>query len=88
MSTRVNDLWFDDGSLVVKAQGKIFRISKCLLAARSIVFKQIFSMPPLPDNEMELIEGVPVVTLPDPADDVEVFLRAIMDSRYVGIVSI
>jgi hypothetical protein len=85
MSTRVDDLWFEDGSLVIKAEEKLFRISKCLLAARSTVFKDMLSLPPIPDGEMELIDGTPVVILPDSAKDVEVFLRAIMDSRYVAL---
>ncbi|KAJ6452227.1 hypothetical protein C8R45DRAFT_1223559 [Mycena sanguinolenta] len=34
------------------------------------------------DSETEKIEGFPVVRLHDPAADVEVFLRAIFDSRY------
>ena len=83
MSTRVDDLWFEDGSLIIKAEEKLFRVSKCLLAARSIVFKDMLSFPPVPDGEMELIDGIPVVTLSDSAKDVEVFLRAILDSRYV-----
>ncbi|KAJ7200895.1 hypothetical protein GGX14DRAFT_571906 [Mycena pura] len=82
MSTRVDDLWFEDGSLVIKAEEKLFRISKCLLAARSTIFKDMLSFPPVPDGEMELIDGIPVVTLSDSAKDVEVFLRAIFDSSF------
>ncbi|KAJ7197667.1 hypothetical protein GGX14DRAFT_574140 [Mycena pura] len=82
MSTRVDDLWFEDGSLLIKAEEKLFRVSKCLLAVRSMVFKDMLSLPPMPDGEMELIDGIPVVTLPDSAKDVEVFLRAIIDSSF------
>lgn len=61
MSTRIDDLWFEDGSLVIKAEEKLFRISKCLLAARSTVFTDMLSLPAVPDGEMELIDGIPVV---------------------------
>jgi hypothetical protein len=88
MYTRVHGLWFEDGGLIIKAESTIFRISKCLLAARSTFFSDMIILPPLPESDMELIDGIPVVTLPDPAKDVEVFLRAIVDSRYIGIVSI
>jgi hypothetical protein len=88
MSTRVDDLWFEDGSLILKAEEKLFRIPKYLLAARSTFFKDMLSFPPLPDGEVELMDGIPFVILPDSAKDVEVFLRAIMDSKYVGIASI
>ncbi|KAJ7195193.1 hypothetical protein GGX14DRAFT_404110 [Mycena pura] len=82
MYTRVHGLWFEDGGLIIKAESTIFRISKCLLAARSTFFSDMIILPPLPESDMELIDGIPVVTLPDPAKDVEVFLRAIIDSSY------
>ncbi|KAF8193257.1 hypothetical protein K438DRAFT_2017820 [Mycena galopus ATCC 62051] len=66
--TRVDDLWFFDGSLVIKTEKKIFRVSKAHLAARS--------------TGDELIDGIPVVVLHDAAEEVEVFLRAVFDSSY------
>jgi hypothetical protein len=88
MYTRVDDLWFSDGSIIIKAESTIFRISKCLLAARSTVFNDMITLPPPAESEMELIDGIYVVTLPDSAEDVEVFIRAIVDSRCVGIMPI
>ena len=86
MYTRVNGLWFSDGSVVIKADSKIFRVYSCLLADQCTVFNDMFTLPSLAESDMELIDGISVVTLPDSAEDVEVFLRAIIyEQRYVGI---
>ncbi|KAJ6630402.1 hypothetical protein B0H10DRAFT_1939161 [Mycena sp. CBHHK59/15] len=77
---RVEDLWFDDGSLVIQAEQSLFRVYRAVLALRSPVFKDMLSFPQPPDAE--LIEGCPVVHLPDTAADVTVFLKAIFDSGF------
>ncbi|KAJ7608058.1 hypothetical protein DFH06DRAFT_1486343 [Mycena polygramma] len=78
---RVEDLWFPDGSLVIQAQASLFRVYYAVLAARSDVFKDMLALPQPADGE-ETIEGCPVVRLPDAAEDVACFLRAIFDSSY------
>ncbi|KAJ6630388.1 hypothetical protein B0H10DRAFT_1774531 [Mycena sp. CBHHK59/15] len=77
---RIEELWFDDGGLVIRAQSSLFRVSRAILAARSCVFKDMLSFPQPPESE--LIEGCPVVQLHDSADDMTVFLRAIFDSEF------
>ncbi|KAJ7652646.1 hypothetical protein B0H17DRAFT_957806, partial [Mycena rosella] len=79
---RVEDLWFSNDTLVLKTQQKIFRVSKSVLAARSTVFSDMAAFPQPVDGDTELIDGSPVVTLHDSADDMEAFLRAIFDSSY------
>ncbi|KAJ7671264.1 hypothetical protein DFH06DRAFT_1468045 [Mycena polygramma] len=81
MPVRVEELWFPDGSLVIQAQASLFRIYYAVLAARSDVFKDMLALPQPADGE-ETIEGCPVVRLPDAAEDVTCFLRAIFDSSY------
>jgi hypothetical protein len=76
--TRVEELWFSDGGLVVQAEQSLFRVSGGILAARSPVFKDMLSFTQPPDAET--IEGCPVVRLPDRAADITVFFRAIFDS--------
>jgi len=79
---RVGHLWFFDGSLVIRAEKKIFRVYKAQLAARSTVFMAMIESGTPENQGDELIDGIPVVALHDSADDVEVFLRAIFDSSY------
>ncbi|KAJ7765621.1 hypothetical protein B0H16DRAFT_1687266 [Mycena metata] len=78
--TRVEELWFFDGGLVVQAEQSLYRISGGVLAARSPVFKDMLSFTQPPD--VETIEGCPVVRLPDRAADVTCFFRAIFDSSF------
>ncbi|KAJ7502119.1 hypothetical protein B0H11DRAFT_674790 [Mycena galericulata] len=80
--TRVEDLWFAPDAVVLRADKKIFRVTKSILAARSSVFRDMFAFPQPGNDETEMIEGSPVVSLPDSAMDVEVFLRVIFDSNY------
>ncbi|KAJ6630419.1 hypothetical protein B0H10DRAFT_1774514 [Mycena sp. CBHHK59/15] len=77
---RFKDLWFDDGNLVLRAEGNMYRVYRGILAARSPVFKDMFALPQPADAEV--IEGCPVVRLPDPALEVTVFLRAIFDPVF------
>ncbi|KAF8209440.1 hypothetical protein K438DRAFT_1811046 [Mycena galopus ATCC 62051] len=77
---RVEELWFSDGGIVVRAEKSLFRVSRAVLAARSPVFRDMLSFTQPPDAEK--IEGCPVVELPDSAEDVACFFRAIFDSSF------
>ncbi|KAJ7446312.1 hypothetical protein FB451DRAFT_1148499 [Mycena latifolia] len=80
--TPVDDLWFSNDTLILRAEGKGFRVSKSILAARSPVFQSMLEFPqPVSDGDQMLDES-PVVRLHDSAEDVEPFLRAIFDSSY------
>ncbi|KAJ7113335.1 hypothetical protein C8R43DRAFT_1039923 [Mycena crocata] len=72
---RVQDLWFDDGNLVIQAENKHFRVFRGILAARSPVFQDMLSFPQ--PSDAELVEGCPLVRFPDCAWKVTVFLKAI-----------
>lgn len=84
---RVDDLWFSNDTLVIKAQKKVFRVTKSILAARSSVFRDMVAFPQPTSDQTNVVDGSPVVTLHDAAADVEVFLRAIFDSRCVSDLS-
>ncbi|KAJ7048632.1 hypothetical protein C8F01DRAFT_1276341 [Mycena amicta] len=45
-TSKVEDLWFPDGSLVICAGQKLFKVSKFVLAARSSVFRDMVALPP------------------------------------------
>ncbi|KAJ7611822.1 hypothetical protein FB45DRAFT_941104, partial [Roridomyces roridus] len=69
------ELWFDDGSIVIQAENTQFRVHRSILAARSLIFRDMFSFPqPL---DAELVEGCPLARLHDSAAELSVFLRAI-----------
>ncbi|KAJ6556392.1 hypothetical protein B0H19DRAFT_1152487 [Mycena capillaripes] len=85
MLKKVDGLWLsDDGVVVLCAEECIFRVPKSILAARSPIFRAMLEFPQPADTAIEadeMIDGSPVVHIPDSATDVECFLRAIFDSR-------
>ncbi|KAJ7910539.1 hypothetical protein B0H13DRAFT_1714278 [Mycena leptocephala] len=80
---RVDDLWFaQDSPIVIRAENRLFQVSKGILVARSTVFRDMIAFPQPAGDGVEQMDGCPVVRLHDSAQDVEVFLRAIFDSSY------
>ncbi|KAF7353916.1 BTB domain-containing protein [Mycena venus] len=77
---RVQNLWFDDGNIVIQAGNALYRVYRGALASRSSVFQDMISFPQPP--EAELVEGCPFVELPDPEVDVTPFLRAIFEPEF------
>ncbi|KAK6969106.1 hypothetical protein R3P38DRAFT_3147510 [Favolaschia claudopus] len=73
---RAEGLWFEDCGLIIRAENTLFRISRDFLAVQSPVFKDMLSLPPPKSTEM--IDGCPFVVLPDRAEDVTVFLKALI----------
>ncbi|KAI0784158.1 hypothetical protein C8Q75DRAFT_397623 [Abortiporus biennis] len=78
---RCPELWFDDGTIVIRAEDTLFRVYAGQLSRCSAVFKDTFSLPqpPLGDDANEVYEGTPLVVLNDSAADMEAFLLAIFD---------
>ncbi|KAJ7147847.1 hypothetical protein C8R43DRAFT_1108194 [Mycena crocata] len=81
-ATPVEELWFPRDTIVIRAEDKLFQVSRAILAARSTVFSDMLAFPQPTGGDNEVIDGNPVVQLHDSAADVTVFLRAIFDSSY------
>ncbi|KAJ7435940.1 hypothetical protein FB451DRAFT_1571260 [Mycena latifolia] len=77
---RGQELWFEDGNLVLQAGNSQFRVYRGILAARSPVFQDMLSFPQPPDSE--LVDGCPLVCLPDAENEVAEFLSAIFIPEY------
>ncbi|KAJ7149696.1 hypothetical protein C8R46DRAFT_915824 [Mycena filopes] len=74
--TRAEGLWFEDCGLIIQAETTIFRVSRDLLAFHSPVFKDMLSLPP--PTSADMMDGCPFVLLPDTAEDVTAFLKALL----------
>lgn len=71
------DLWFNDGSIVLKVQTTLFKVHRSTLASHSTVFADMLGIPQ--PAQLEMMEGCPVVGLPDDAEDMARLLKAIYD---------
>ncbi|KAJ6474495.1 hypothetical protein C8R47DRAFT_710507 [Mycena vitilis] len=76
--TRSSEFWFSDGTIVLQAGNTLYRVYRGLLASRSTVFEDTFSLPqPEPAEETNQIDGCAVVQLHDKAKDFTRFLKAL-----------
>lgn len=72
------DLWFDDGNLLVGVGEKHFSVYAGIVSAASSIFRVMFQVSKL--SQQEHIEGRPVVHLTnDSAEDVSFLLKAMHD---------
>ena len=79
------DLWFSDGSVVLKAETTLFRVHMSILSRHSIFFRDMFTLPQPPQQAQDdVVEGCPVVSLQDSADDLASLLVAIYDGTSFG----
>ncbi|KAJ7865616.1 hypothetical protein B0H14DRAFT_2347912 [Mycena olivaceomarginata] len=76
----MQELWFDDGNIVLRAGGSLYRVYRGTLTSRSSVFQVMLSLAPPPNSE--LVEGCPLVELADPEVEVTPFLRAIFEPEF------
>ncbi|KAJ7114959.1 hypothetical protein C8R44DRAFT_629550 [Mycena epipterygia] len=79
---RVENLWFPDADLVLRAEDTLFRVHSSILGARSSVFRDMVAFPQPQAPEGDTVDGRPVVLLHDSAAEVEAFLRAVFDSSF------
>lgn len=78
------ELWFDDGNIILVAEDTSFRVHKSVLASKSVVFNDLFTVPQPATTGEKNIEGCPVVPLSDTAFD----LATVLKSMYHGLKSV
>lgn len=69
--------WFDDGNVVLIAEDTLFRVHRGILSHHSVVFRDMFLIPQ--PEELEKIDGCPVVHLSDGQRELGVLLSALYD---------
>ena len=75
---RCDELWFEDGTVVIHAADTLFRVYKGVLSRQSSFFKGLFDVPQ--PSDAETYDGCPLVLLHgDSAEDVRDILVAIHD---------
>ncbi|KDQ62284.1 hypothetical protein JAAARDRAFT_203451, partial [Jaapia argillacea MUCL 33604] len=77
-------IWFFDGNIVLQATDEaehtqhLFKCHKSILAKHSSIFDDVFGLPQSQESS-EQFEGVPLVRLPDSADDLRDLLELLYD---------
>ncbi|KAJ7181324.1 hypothetical protein C8R43DRAFT_1170098 [Mycena crocata] len=74
---RSTDFWFEDGTIIVQVENTLYRLHRGLLASRSTVFRDTFSIPQPEEESSTQIDGCPAVQLHDRAKDFTRFLTAL-----------
>ena len=71
------DLWFEDGSIVIAAQATSYRLHRGVLARHCGVFRDMFSVPQ--GGQSLIAHGCPVVQLHDRSEHLTKFFTLIYD---------
>ncbi|KAJ7350618.1 hypothetical protein DFH08DRAFT_695448 [Mycena albidolilacea] len=79
--TRSN-IWYDDGSVVLRAEKTEFRVHWGVLAQHSTFFHGLRGLPQPPDQPS--VDGCPLVELQDDAVDVEFLLKALYTPTFLS----
>jgi hypothetical protein len=74
---RNTEVWFEDGTVVLRAENTLFRVYRGILAKNSSFFRDMFSLAELKEDEQEFYDGCLLLRLYDSPSDLPYFLRAI-----------
>lgn len=87
--TRSQDVWYDDGNVVIQTENIVFKVFRGILASNSAVFADMFSVPQ-PTNATitgsDMFDSCPLVQIYDTPEDTRHFLKAIHDAGSVYLV--
>jgi len=90
-------LWFSDGNIVIQAfpthdgtstgcQPVAYRVHRSILALHCAAFAELWENDAsIMDSASKLVDGVPLMELPDDAKDLEVFLNALYFPKYASM---
>ncbi|KAI0314591.1 hypothetical protein OF83DRAFT_436044 [Amylostereum chailletii] len=77
---KYKELFFDDGNIILQCQDAIFRVHRSVLSVHSEVFRDMFAVGTPQDS---LAEGVAVVHMPDPAEDMYHLIKMFYFANHV-----
>ncbi|KAL1659878.1 hypothetical protein GGF50DRAFT_64397 [Schizophyllum commune] len=80
---RCEELWYDDGNLILQAERTQFRVHRSILCKQSIVFKDMKEASCTSTGSIT-VEGCPVVELQDSAKEIRYMLQCIYDTYVIA----
>lgn len=82
---RCEELWFDDGNLVIQAGDTQYRVHRSILSKKSVFFNDLKAVAQSSTTSAEgTVEGCPVIELQDDVESVEYMLCRIYDTAHRG----
>jgi hypothetical protein len=80
---RCDDLWFEDGNIVIRAEGTVFRLYKGFLASHSSIFHDMFALPQPANRPTETYENCEIVCMNDSGYESTEFFKALHYQRVM-----
>ena len=81
---RSQDVWYDDGNVVIQTENTVFKVFRGILASNSPVFADMFSVPqPTSVTGPDVYDSCPLIQIYDTPEDAGHFLKAIHDAGSV-----
>ena len=83
---RSQDVWYDDGNVVIQTENIVFKVFRGILASNSAVFADMFSVPQPATPVItgpDTYDSCPLVQIYDTPEDTRHFLKAIHDAGFV-----
>ena len=78
---RSQDVWYDDGNVVIQTENTVFKVFRGILASNSAVFADMFSVPqPTNATVPDAYDSCPLIQMYDTPEDAKHFLKAIHDA--------
>ena len=72
---RSEEVWLDDGNVILQAENVQFRVHRSVLSKHSPVFSGLFKVPHPPGEPN--VDGIPIVVLHDSPEDLKHVLLAL-----------
>ncbi|GJE92821.1 BTB domain-containing protein [Phanerochaete sordida] len=73
---RSEEVWFDDGNIVLQAEGTLFKVYRGILSRESPFFRDMFSLPQTVDTVSDCYDGCPIIAVHDSPNEMKKFLSA------------
>lgn len=72
-----NEVWFDDGNIVLQAGDTLFKVYRGILSRESPFFRDMFSLPQSDTTMADCYDGCMVIPVHDKPDEMKKFLAAV-----------
>ena len=80
---RSDEIWFDDGNVVVQAEQMVFKVYKGILCRESTLFEGMLALPIPFGDQSDYFDNCPLIKMSDRAEEIALFLSVMFNYEYV-----